>query len=32
MAQARAVIDVVGAKTCSHQLLEQVGFFVAALG
>ena len=32
MAQAGAVVDVVGAKAGAHQLLEQVGFFVAAFG
>ena len=26
------MIDIVGAKTSAHQLLEQVGFFIAALG
>ena len=32
MAQARAVIDIVGAKACSHELLKEVGLFVAAFG
>ena len=32
VAQARAVIHVVGAKAGAHQFLEQIGFFVAALG
>ena len=32
MAQARAVVYVVGAKAGAHQLLEQIGFFIAALG
>ena len=32
VAQARAVVDVVAAKAGSHQLLEQVGLLVAALG
>ena len=32
MAQARAVVDVVGSKPGSHELLEEVGLFVAALG
>jgi len=31
-AQPGAVVDVVGAKAGANQLLEQVGFFVAALG
>ena len=31
MAQARAMVDVVGAETGAHQLLEQVGLFVRAL-
>ena len=32
MAQPRAVIDIVGAEAGAHQLLEQVGFLVRALG
>ena len=32
MAQPRAVIHVVAAKAGAHQLLEQIGFLVAALG
>jgi hypothetical protein len=32
MAQAGAVVHIVGTKTGAHQLLEQIGFFVAALG
>ena len=32
MAQARAVVDVVGAEAGAHQLLEQVRLLVAALG
>ena len=32
VAQPRAVIDVVGAEAGAHQLLEQVGLFVRALG
>ena len=32
VAQARAVIDVVAAETGAHQLLEQVGLLVGALG
>ena len=32
MAQPRAVVDVVAAEAGAHQLLEQVGLFVAALG
>ena len=32
VAQARAMVDVVAAEAGAHQLLEQVGFFVAALG
>ena len=32
MAQARAVVDVVGAEAGAHQLLKQVGLFVGALG
>ena len=32
MAQPRAVVHVVAAKAGAHQLLEQVGLFVAALG
>ncbi len=32
MTQPRAVIDIVGAETGTHQLLEQIGLFVGALG
>ena len=32
VAEARAVVDVVGAETRSNQLLEEIGLFVAALG
>ena len=32
VAQPRAVVDVVAAEAGAHQLLEQVGLFVAALG
>ena len=32
MAQASAVVDVVRAKTRTHQLLEQIRLFVTALG
>ena len=32
VAQPRAVIDVVGAEAGAHQLLEQIGLFVRALG
>ena len=32
MTQPRTVIDIVGAKAGTHQLLKQIGFFVAALG
>jgi len=32
MAQPRAVIDVVAAEAGAHQLLEQIGLFVGALG
>ncbi len=32
MAQTRAVIDIVGAEAGAHQLLEQIGLFVRALG
>ncbi len=32
MAQPRAVVHVVAAKAGAHQLLEQIGLFVAALG
>ena len=32
VAQPRAMVDVVAAKAGAHQLLEQVGLFVAALG
>ncbi len=32
VAQARAVVDVVGSKARAHQLLEQVGLLVRALG
>src|SRR5581483_4409527 len=32
VAQPRAVVDIVGAEAGAHQLLEQVGLFVRALG
>src|SRR5262245_24547636 len=32
MAKASAVIDVVGAESGAHQLLENISFFVRALG
>src|SRR5690625_3051919 len=32
MAQAGAVVDVVGAETLAHQLLEEVGLFIGTLG
>ena len=32
VAQPRAVIDIVGAETGAHEFLEQIGFFVRALG
>ena len=32
MAQPRAMVDIVGAETRPHELLEQVGLLVAALG
>ena len=32
VAQPRAVIDIVGAEAGAHQLLEQIGFLVGALG
>ena len=32
MAQPRAMVHIVGAKAGAHQLLEQVGLFIAALG
>ena len=32
VAQPRAVIDIVGAEAGAHQLLEQIGLFVRALG
>src|SRR5713226_6028238 len=32
MAQAGAVVDVVGAEPGAHELLKKVGLFVAALG
>src|SRR3712207_8228186 len=31
VAQARAVVDVVGAEARAHQLLEKIGLFVGAL-
>lgn len=32
MAKACAVIDIVGTEACTHQLLKQIGFFIAAFG
>ena len=32
VAEPRAVVDIVGSKTLAHQLLEQVGLFIRALG
>ena len=32
MAEARAVVDIVGIETLTDQLLEEIGLFVGALG
>ena len=32
MAETRAMVDVIGAEAHAHQFLEQIGFFIAALG
>src|ERR1700733_1707104 len=32
MAEPRTMVDIVGAKTCPDELLEQIGFFVRTLG
>ena len=32
MAEARAMIDIIAAKARPHQLLEQIGFLIRALG